>query len=49
MSLSLSYGGAGNDRLAGAVFEDELYGEDGGDVLVACGAAGAMAVAATIA
>jgi Ca2+-binding RTX toxin-like protein len=36
-SLSLSHGGARNDRLAGAVLEDELYGEDGDDELVACG------------
>jgi RTX calcium-binding nonapeptide repeat (4 copies) len=36
-SLSLSYGGAGNDRPAGAVFEDVLSGENGDDALVACG------------
>ena len=36
-SLRLSYGGAGNDRLAGAVFEDELYGGDSDAELVAGG------------
>lgn len=34
-SSSLVYGGPGNDRLTGAAVDDELYGEDGDDELVA--------------
>jgi hypothetical protein len=34
---SLLYGGPGGDRLAGAEFDDELYGQDGDDELVAGG------------
>jgi hypothetical protein len=48
-ALSLNYDGAGNDRLAGAVFEDELTARMATTNWSPVGAAGAMAVAATIA
>lgn len=48
-SLSLIYGGAGNDRLAGAVFEDDSTARTATTNWSPMGAAGSMAVAATIA